>query len=105
MADDAADTTSGMWEKQRDRSIAEKEQWSHSGLTQHHQHCDGPIDDPTILSSAKRAKTKDALNFNLKVEESLWIRRRNCGPGKGMNEDWGTYVKTQAWTPVFNKMD
>ena len=30
--------------------------------------------------------------------------RDNCGPGSGLNEDMGAYVKTSQWDPVFYKM-
>ena len=33
------------------------------------------------------------------------IKKANSGPGRGLNEDWGAYVKTDAWNPVFNTMD
>ena len=50
-------------------------------------------------------KNKRKLNYDLKVAEALEIKKHNCGPGKGLNEDWGAYVKTDAWNPVFNTMD
>ena len=50
-------------------------------------------------------KNKKKLDYDLKVGEALEIKKANCGPGKGMNEDWGSYVKTDAWNPVFNTMD
>ena len=85
------------------RKAAEGEKWSHSGLTQHMQHCTTPIEKPEILCFAEN-KNKNKLKYDLRVKESLFIHRYNCGPGKGMNEDWGSYVKTTAWTPVFNRM-
>ena len=45
-------------------------------------------------------KNKKKLDYDLKVGEALEIRKANCGPGKGMNEDWGSYVKTDAWNPM-----
>ena len=50
-------------------------------------------------------KNKRKLDYDLKIWEALEIRKANCGPGKGMNEDWGSYVKTDAWNTVFNTMD
>ena len=50
-------------------------------------------------------KNKKKLDYNLKVREALEIKKENCGPGRGMNEDWGSYVKTDSWNPVFNTMD
>ena len=50
-------------------------------------------------------KSKKKLTFDLKIREALEIRRRNCGPGRGLNEDYGAYVKTPMWNPVFHQMD
>ena len=50
-------------------------------------------------------KNKKKLDYDLKVGEALEIKKQNCGPGRGMNEDWGSYVKTDSWNPVFNTMD
>ena len=47
----------------------------------------------------------DKLAYDLKVQEALEIRRHNCGPGNGLNEDMGAYVKTTMWNPVFHHMD
>ena len=59
--------------------------------------------DPTnfevIKTMTGRSKRK------LKVWEDREIKKANCGPGRGMNEDWGSYVKADAWNPVFNTMD
>ena len=43
------------------------------------------------------AKTKAKLKRDLRIREALEIQRHNCGPGQGMNEDWGSYVKTTQW--------
>jgi hypothetical protein len=86
------------------RKATEQAKWAHSGLTQHKQYCTAPIEKPEILSFANCKKPKDKLKYNLRVEEALHIRRFNCGPENGMNEDWGSYVRTTAWTPVFSKM-
>ena len=82
---------------------AENTKWSHSGLTQHIQHCNGTINGPQILESITN-KNKNALKFDLRVREALYIRRFNAGPTKGMNEDMGSYVKTSQWTTVFDGM-
>ena len=58
---------------------------------------------PEILSSPT-IKNQQQLKHHLRVEEALWIRRLQCGPGKGLNEDFGSYVKTDVWTPVFGAM-
>ena len=82
---------------------AESGKWNHSGLTQHMQNCNGPIDGPQILSNVT-SKTKNSLKYNLRVKEALYIRRFNCGPYKGMNLDMGSYISTTQWAPVFNGM-
>ena len=59
---------------------------------------------PEVLSRVN-LKNRGQLKHHLRVEEALWIRRLQCGPGKGLNEDMGSYVKTDAWTPVFSTME
>ena len=66
------------------------------------EHRKAQIDGPEILHSAdERIKNP---KYDLRVREALFIRRYNAGPGKGMNEDMGSYVYTNQWQPVFNKM-
>ena len=77
--------------------------WSHSGLTQHMDNCDGQIEGPQILSTAN-AKKKTNLKKDLCIKEALYIRRYKYGPNQGMNEDMGSYVKTTQWEPVFSGM-
>ena len=63
--------------------------------------CDGQIEGPEILYIAN-AKSKAKLKRDLRIREALEIQRHNCGPGHGMNEDYGSYVKTNQWGPVFS---
>ena len=84
------------------RKAAEKGNWSHSGLTQHMEHCDADIEGPETLCHANN-KLKNP-KFDLRVKEALYIRRFQCGPGKGMNEDSGSYVNTTQWEPVFKRI-
>jgi replication-associated recombination protein RarA len=49
-------------------------------------------------------KNKFKMQKNLFVRESLEIRRQNTGPGKGLNDDYSSYVKTYAWGPLFKKL-
>ena len=78
------------------RKAAENGRWSHSGLTQHREKCSAPMDwSPKVLSRVSD-KNPQRLKHHLRVEEALWIRRLNCGPGIGLNEDYGSYVKTDA---------
>jgi len=57
----------------------------------------------TVVTN-KTNKNKKKLIYDLKVREALEIRRHNSGPGSGLNEDFGAYVKTTMWDPVFHKM-
>ena len=50
-------------------------------------------------------KKKGRLAYNLKVKEAFEIRRHDCGPGRGLNEDNGAYLKTDIWDPVLNTLD
>ena len=47
-------------------------------------------------------KNKRALEYDLRLRESFYIQKLNTGPGHGLNEDWGGYLKTKAWLPVLN---
>ena len=83
---------------------AEGGRGSHSGLTQHMEKCDGEIKGPEVLCTVNGKNTKNSLKYELRVKEALFIRRYECGPFKGMNEDNGSYVRTTQWDPVFAKM-
>ena len=78
-----------------------KENWSHSGISQHHQNCTHDFDpqNASVITSMQ-SKSKKKLGYDLKIREALEIRRNKCGPGKGLNEDMGAYVKTDIWDPV-----
>ena len=82
---------------------AETGNHKYSGLTQHMAKCDGKIEGPHILYTTN-GKNKNALKHELRVMEALNIRRYDCGPYRGMNEDMGFYVKTTQWDPVFGTM-
>ena len=49
-------------------------------------------------------KQKETCIYDIKIREALEIRRHNCGPGKGLNEDMGANVKTDIWDPVLRTM-
>ena len=86
------------------KQAVEREKWSHSGLAQHKKDCKESMNwTPEVLSRVSD-KNPQRLKHLLRVEEAMWIRRLNCGPGKGLNEDWGSYVKTDAWPPLFKTM-
>ena len=52
-----------------------------------------------------QGKNRQRLSYNMRVREALEIRRHSSGPGKGLNEDTGAYVKTDIWDPVLNHLD
>ena len=83
----------------------EKAQWGHSGISTHKQTCDLPIDweKPAVLETMS-GKSKLALQYNLRLRESLYIAKENTGPGHGLNEDWGGHLHTRVWHPLFEKM-
>jgi hypothetical protein len=65
------------------RKAAEKGNWSHSGITQHKEHCHLPVD-----------KNKKKRGFDLKVQEALEIKKNHSWPKRGLNEDYGAHMKT-----------
>ena len=87
------------------KKASEKGNWPHSGISQHKEHCKEVVDweNPKVLATMN-GKSKKRLAYDLKVREALEIKRHNCGPGSGLNEDLGAYVKTTQWNPVFNTM-
>ena len=84
----------------------QKENWPHSGISQHHQTCPEAF-DPANASVIKtmQGKNKKKLAYDLRIREALEIRHHQCGPGKGLNEDMGAYVKTDQWDPVLHAID
>ena len=50
-------------------------------------------------------KKKSRLAYNLKIREAFEIRRHDSGPGKGLNEDNGAYLKTDIWDTVLNNLE
>ena len=89
--------------KEHERAT-QKGQWHHSGIAQHRENCNEPINwEPRVITNMVD-KNKNRLTYNLKIREALEIKRLNTGPNNGLNEDWGAYVKTSIWNPVFNQM-
>ncbi len=43
--------------------------------------------------------------FPRKVREALEIRRLNTGPGHGLNQDMGDYVRTNHWNDLFEAIN
>ena len=78
--------------------------WGHSGISQHKENCSEAVNwEPEVITTMMN-KNKKKLTYDLKVREALEKRCFNCGPGKGLNEDLGSYVKTTMWNPVFHRM-
>ena len=89
--------------KEHERNAANGN-YHHSGITQHKENCNAAVTwEPEVLTNMTN-KNKKKLAYDLKVREALEIRRHNCGPGRGLNEDMGAYVKTSLWNPVFHHM-
>ena len=84
---------------------AERGNWKHSGISAHKQWCDEPVDwDNPVVLDTLTGKNKTVLQYNLRLRESLYIAKENCGPGHGLNEDWGGHLFTRVWHPLFQKM-
>ena len=49
-------------------------------------------------------KNKNRLGYNLRMREAFEIGRQETGPGKGLNEDNGAYLKTDIWDPVLRTL-
>ena len=91
--------------KEHERAI-ENKQWSHSGLTQHYQHCSHKFDkDNFSVIHTAQDKHKKRLAYDLKMREALEIRHHDSGPGKGLNEDHSAYVRTDIWDPILRGVD
>ena len=83
----------------------DKEKWSHSGISQHYQQCTHtPNKENFSVIHNMQGKNKKYLSYDMRIREALEIRRHNCGPGKGLNEDMGAYVKTDMWDPVLQSI-
>ena len=78
-----------------------RQQWQHSGISQHHQHCpqNFSVDNFEPIQTMQ-GKHKRKLGYDLRVREAMEIRRHGSGPGKGLNEDMGAYIKTDMWDPI-----
>ena len=82
-----------------------KKQWSHSSIVAYKRFCPFPVDwdNPKVLDSMSN-KNRQALKYSFRLHESLHSAKYNTGPCYGIYEDWGGYLKTRAWLPVFEKM-
>jgi hypothetical protein len=87
------------------KNAAEKSKWLHSGITQHKELCHLSVDweNPEVITTMA-IKNEKKLAFDLKVHEALEIRKNQSRLGRGLNEDFGAYVRTNTWAPVLNKL-
>ena len=84
-------------------SAINNETWSHSGITQHHQNFPQHFDKENFKIVTKmQGKKKRRLAYDIKIREALEFRHHSSGPGKGLNEDIGAYIRTDIWDPVLN---
>ena len=89
------------WEEHK--KAIQNEQWQHSGISQHYQNCTHAFSrDNFDIVTNMQDKHKNRLTYNMRIREAMEIRRHGSGPGKGLNEDTGAYVKTDIWDPVLN---
>ena len=90
---------------QEHANAVEKEKWQHSGISQHYQHCQHNFDINNFTTVHNmQGKNKSRLAYDMRIREALEIRHYNSGPGRGLNEDMGAYVKTDIWDPVLNTL-
>ena len=86
------------------RGIQHKK-WQHSGITQHYENCQHAFDKKNFEPIHNmQGETRRKLAYDTKIREALEIRRHGCGPGKGLNEDMGAYIKTDIWDPVLSSL-
>ena len=83
----------------------ERQNWQHSGISQHHQHYPESfrIENFEPIQTMQN-KNKRKLGYDLRVREAMEIRRHKSGPGSGLNEDTGAYIKTEMWDPVLSSI-
>ena len=88
--------------------LIERKCWQHSGITQHYEHCQHPFSkvnlQPIHNMQGKKWQKWQKLTDDTRIREALEIRRHGCGPGKGLNEDMGAYIKTDRWDPVLSSL-
>ena len=82
------------------KANVEKKQIERSAVALHDFDCDGNIEWEKMETLKVESR-----RFEREVRETLEIQYHECGPDKGgMNIDYGKYVKTKFWTPLFASM-
>ena len=51
-----------------------------------------------------QGKNKRRLSYDVCLNKAIEIWKNKSGPGRGLNEDMGAYVKTDIWDTVLNSM-
>ena len=83
----------------------ERQDWKYSGLSQHYQHCNQPFKDENFEPvHTMQDKKRKRLAYNMRMREAFEIRSHDTGPGKGLNEDNGAFLKTDIWDPVLKSL-
>ena len=86
--------------KEHGKAVQRKD-WRYSGIAQHHQHCTHAFNEDNFeVVHTMQDKKKGRLTYNLKMREAFEIRKQDTGPGKGLNEDNGAFLKTDIWDPM-----
>ena len=79
--------------------------WRYSGISQHLRHCPKSFSQENFeVIHMVQDKNKNRLGYNLRMREAFEIRRQETGPGKGLNDDNGAYLKTDIWDPVLRTL-
>ena len=75
--------------------------WKDSGLAEHSKNCHEQIE----WNNVKTLSTIPNY-YERTIRESLEIRLRKTGPNNtyGLNRDYGKYVTTNSWQPLFDQL-
>ena len=91
--------------KEHGRAVTRNDS-KYSGISQHLQHCPESFNLENFgVIHTMQDKKKNRLDYNLRMREAFEIRRHDSGPGKGLNEDNGAYLKTDMWDPILKSLD
>jgi hypothetical protein len=90
---------------QQQKVAGEKGDAEHFGVSNHMTTCPGPIkwDDVEVLATFQH-RNKSTLQRQLQIREALEIKRQAAEANKGLNKDFGSYVRTNAWDPLLKKI-
>ena len=58
-----------------------------------------------VRERRRKVESRDFRDrYPIKIWEVLEIRWHDCGPGKGLNQDKGCFIRTDIWDPVLSSM-